>query len=431
MKKVCLLFLCFPWMLFGQGLFEESLSGDSKNENNSPVYELNGFMRGVLYGGKVAEKNGNEIKSGYGEVGLKLSAKMLDFGDGYAEVRFRKGSEFGTPISEMLLREAFVNAYVGKFDLRVGHQIVVWGKADGFNPTNNITPSNMLVRSPDEDDRRDANFLIRTFYNMGKFRLEGVLIPIFAPSVLPINVIPLPDGIKIGEALYPDENFKNGGYALKINFEGQSLDGSISYFDGFNPFPGINASTMGFFPQTYRLNVVGADFSTTIGPFGLRGEFAFLNPHDYEQQVFVPNPNFQYVTGLDREFGDLSIIVQYVGRFVKDFKKLQQPNNKMEQLFFELSKKNRMFSQQLYETSHSISFRPAYKLFYETMIIELLGLYNFTTEELYVRPKMSWFIADALKLSAGADIYTGPNDTLFGAVEESLSAVFLELRASF
>jgi hypothetical protein len=430
-KKICLLLFCFPLLLMGQGLFEESLSGESDNEKAPNAYEMNGFFRGVLYAGKISEASGNELKSGYGEIGLKLSAKMQDFGDGYAEVRFKKGSEFGMPISEMNLREAYVNAYFGNFDFRIGHQIVVWGRADGFNPTNNITPSNMLVRSPDEDDRREANFILRTFYNVGKFRVEGILIPTFAPSVLPIDVIPLPWNVPIGGPVYPDQNFKNGAYALKLHYEGQKLDGSISYFDGFNPFPGVNASITGLFPQAYRTNVLGTDFSTSLGPFGLRGEFAYSSPHDYEQHVFVPNPDFQYVTGLDREFGDFSIVLQYIGRHVKDFKKLDGPKSAFEIFSYELAQKNRMLSQQLFQTTHSISFRPALKLFYETMTVELLGLYNFTTEELLTRPKITYSIADALKLSMGAEIYTGPEETLFGAVEETLSAVFLELRASF
>ena len=431
MKSIILFFLCFPFFLWGQSLFEESLSGGPEGGLQTQAYELNGFMRSVLYGGKIAQGDGNELKSGYGEIGLKFSVKKQYFGDGYAEVRFRRGNEYGNPIAEMQLREAYVNTYLGNVDIRIGQQIVVWGRADGFNPTNNITPSNMLVRSPDEDDRREGNFLIRTFYNMGHFRLEGILVPMYAPSVLPIKVIPLPAGIQINDPVYPDENFKNGSYALKLNYEGTLFDGSLSYFDGFNPFPGINATIFGFFPQAYRLNVLGADFSTTVGPLGLRGEFAFRSPHDYEQHFFVPNPDYQYVVGLDREFGDFSFIFQYVGRYVDDYTDLSEPQNFFEKMSYELAQKNRMISQQLYETTHSVSFRPAYKLLYETLIVELLGLYNFTTEELYARPKISYFIADALKFSVGADIYTGPEETLFGAVEESLSALFLELRASF
>ncbi|MBI3605573.1 MAG: hypothetical protein HY202_06050 [Nitrospirae bacterium] len=36
----------------------------------------------------------------------------------------------------------------------VGKQIVVWGRADGINPTDNLTPHDFTVLLPFEDDQR-------------------------------------------------------------------------------------------------------------------------------------------------------------------------------------------------------------------------------------------------------------------------------------
>ena len=426
--------------LWAQNLFEDAVSSDSEDtETAQPIYELNGYMRGVFYGGKVYEKDEAELKSGYGEAVLKLRVRKQEFGDGYAEIRFRRGNEFGDYVSEFNLREAYINSYVGRFDFRLGHQIVVWGRADGFNPTNNITPQNRLVRSPNEDDYREGNFLVRSFYNIHPFRLEAIWVPTFSPSVLPIRYAPLPHGLSLTDPDYPDANLKNSAFAAKLDLELSSFDGSVSYFNGYNPYPGIDATMLDItkievMEKSYKMHIMGADFSTTWGSFGLRGEFAYRKPvEDYEKHIYIPNPDLQYTIGVDKELGDFNIILQYVGRYVFDFKELSEPVTPVpEQLInYEMALNNRMFAMQRDEISHAISFRPAWKLMYETLNLEMLGLYYFKTEELFIRPKICYDITDALELTLGGDIYTGADDSLYGMTDEILNAFFIELKTSF
>lgn len=433
----CFLFI-FTSLLFSQSLFEQATGKDE-----GKPYELNGYLRGTLFGGKVPEKNVAEIKSGYGEASLKLKLRKQGFGDAFAEVRFRSGHEFQKTVSEINIREAYVNAYFGPFDFRIGHQVVVWGRADGWNPTDNITPKNMLIRSPDEDDRRLANFLIRSTINLHHVRFETIWVPAYSPSYIPTEFIASSSGINLVEPDYPDMKLKNSAFALRLNLELPSIDGSLSYFNGHNPMPGIAADfpriimanmDLNIFPKSYRMHVIGGDFSTVIaGSLGLRGEMAYRRPHqDYEQYVHIPNPDLQYVLGLDKEFGNnFSMIVQYIGRYVFDFKKLEVPTNPLEFPRFKMELKNRLITFQQYELSHSLSCRAALKLLNELMSVEVFGLVNLTSNEALFRPKMTYDIADALTFTLGAELYSGPEDTLFELVDSALSAVFVELKASF
>jgi len=226
-----MLFIAFSLQASGQGLFEDALGGSGEDEaERQASYELNGYLRGTFYGGKVPDKSEAEMKSGYGEASLKLKVSKKSFGDGFAEIRFRKGHEFGREIEDVNVREAYINNYIGRFDFRIGHQVVVWGRADGMNPTDNITPKDFLVRSPDEDDRRVGNFLIRSFYNAQPLRFEAIWIPFYAASVIPTDVVPLPSNITLVDPQYPDANLKNNSFALRLNLEWPSIDGSVSYF---------------------------------------------------------------------------------------------------------------------------------------------------------------------------------------------------------
>ena len=428
----------FTSLLSSQGLFEQATSKDEEKP-----YELNGYLRGTLFVGKVPDNNGTEIKSGYGEASLKLRLQKQGFGDAFAEVRFRSGHEFQKTVSEIILREAYVNAYVGPFDFRIGHQVVVWGRADGWNPTDNITPRNILIRSPDEDDRRLANFLIRSYYNLHPVRLEAIWIPVYSPSYIPTDLVPFPPGIFLGEPDYPDTRLKNSAFALRLNMELSSIDGSISYFNGHNPMPGIMAEVpevlipnvaLNVFHKSNRMHIFGADFSTVVaGSWGLRGEVAYRRPHqEYKKFIHIPNPDLQYVVGLDKELmKNFSLIVQYIGRYVFDFEELEMPINPAEIPIYEIALKNRLINFQQYKLSHSLSCRAAWELMNELLSIEVFGLVNFTSEEILFRPKLTYDIADALTFAFGAELYSGPDDTLFGLVYSTLSAVFMELKASF
>ena len=103
----------------------------------------------------------------------------------------------------------------------------------------------------------------------------------------------------------------------------------------------------------------------------------------------------------------------------------------MDIMNYEIAAKNRMIASQKHELSHSMSLRPAWNLLHETLHLELMGFYNFTTEEGLFRPKLSYDITDALRGTLGGEIYSGPTGTLFGTVDEALSALFIELKVSF
>ena len=436
MKMICgLLILLLTIPLAAQDFFSTL---DEQTTDDRP-YELNGFIRGAYFAGRGIDEDNIEQKSGYGEMGLKMRVRKADWGDGYAEIRFRKGHEFQESISEVDVREAYVNTYFGNFDVRMGHQIVVWGRADGFNPTNNITPQNMLVRSSVEDDRKIGNFLFRANYNLHPLRFEAIWVPQYRSSVLPIQLFPFPDYVELAPEELPDADIANSSFALRLNFQFNIIDGSLSYFQGFMPLPGVAFKSLevqdtGFRAlvanKPYRMNVFGGDFSTTIGSFGLRGEVAFRQPiNDYKNpvNVFIPNPDIQGVFGIDRTYGDFSVILQYIGRYVIDFQPFQDTGFPTDQLILN----NRMISSQLYEINHAVFIRPALTLFHETMDIEALVYYNVDTEEALFRPLLSKDITDALTFKLGADWYVGPENTLFGNIDRALSSAFVEFVAFF
>ena len=407
-----------------QSLFESSLSESSSADEAR--YQLNGYLRGGLFA------DDQTILEKYAEGALKLNITGNKYGDAYAEMRYRASgtSDFS---NDVWLREGYVNLYLGKFDFRIGQQVIVWGRADGFNPTNNITPADYTVYSPDEDDKRQSNFVAKGVYNFQPLTLEVDWIPFYRATELPLENATLPSGVYWGDKQLPDNTWKNSSVGLKLDYQGAKLDGSLSYYNGYHKMPGlgysITTSGVESFTQAYRVQVFGADFSTTAGNYGLRGEFAFTLPDEETDSLFsTPCKQLEYTLGIDREWGNFSLIAQYEGKYIFDFDKNIALTSS---LAYTVNVWNRMLFSQTSEWNNSISLRPSLNLLNQTLKCELLELYNFNTEEWLCLPKVTYNISDALSCCAGAQLYGGSENTLYEFMGEVRNCGFLEVKLDF
>lgn len=442
----------------GGGLFEESLDAPAAAEEAESKVDLGGYVRGDTFIGVLPGTSQPALQAAYGELSLQARARAGARGDAFAEMRLRYGQQLSEHTLFVDLREAYVNAYLGPVDLRLGKQIVVWGRADAFNPTNNLTPIDFRIRSPIEDDRRLGNVGARGFVNVLPFRLEGVWMPLYLPTTYPD--IQLDDMVVFAEPTYPGRRVRDGLWATRLHLEAASFEASASYLYGEALLPGFALAGYEVGPEaeirvsrtSYTHHVVGADFSTAIGDvFGLRGEAAYRRPVRWRDTPHAPNPDLQYVVGIDRQFGAVNVIAQYLGRYTFDWEEAPPPENddpaqlrgQMEPLApvvqdaieaalsQTLASRNQMLFNQLAELQHSASLRVEWLALHETLSLSALGLVNLTTEEWLVFPKMTYQIADGMSAAVGAEIYSGPDGTLFDMIEESLTAGYGELRLSF
>ncbi|HEY6475264.1 MAG TPA: DUF1302 family protein [Polyangia bacterium] len=465
------------------GLFEQSnaaaAAAPPSNATAEPAaapsapFTLSGYVRGDLFAGKVNDQDAAELKSGYGELDLTLRTRKETYGDGFAEARLRYGLQGdGTQGTVVEVREAYVNAYLGPLDLRLGQQIIVWGRADALNPTNNLTPVDFRIRSPLEDDIRLGNAGARAFLRFAPFRLEGVWMPIYLPTELP--AVALPQYVSYGPPAYPllpAMNLKNGTEGARLHLELPAFDMSISYVHGLALLPGLTMTslTLTADPNTgapnplippsilisrtaYEQQVFGLDFSTTLGEFGtLRGEAAYRRPYDWSvfpDDHHVAYPDLQYVLGADHTFGSLSVIAQYMGRYVFDWQKQSGPMNPLDPSVLPmqqmsnatavttsvnllLSKDNQILFSQTAQVQHLGTLRFEWLGLHETLSVSSLCLLNFTTHEWLVTPRIGYKLSDTIVAYLGAQVFHGPTDTLFGIIDAELSSGYVELRYTF
>lgn len=84
------------------------------------------------------------------------------------------------------LREAYLDAFFDKMDLRLGKQQIIWGKADGVFITDIISPKNLNeFLLPDFDEIRMGVNALKADYYLGDHTVEFVWIPVFSPTQSP------------------------------------------------------------------------------------------------------------------------------------------------------------------------------------------------------------------------------------------------------
>ena len=445
----------FPACLHGQGLFEAA-----GTEKEDPPVQLNGFARGVLYAGPYQSASLTELRSGYGQAAFKVNAFSGNRGKLFSEIRFRSGFEYNDPLQELQLREAYADLYLGPLEVRVGQQIIAWGRADGINPTNNLTPQDYFVRSPEPDDMRMGNFLLRGRYTVkSRIRLEGIWVPVYRHSVYRFDLFDMPGFVNFKEAHRPDATFRNGSFAGKMDLLFDRFDGSVSWFSGYDPMPGITAAPLpdnpgddpviDLYARPFRQHTLGLDFSFGLGSFGIRGEAAYRNPDAaYKGKIFVPTRDLRYTLGVDRSIGTFSIMLMYSGQYVFDFEEMQlltgfpeiDPELLKQPAVWEmlgplmdqqLAGFNRVIFDQTKEISHSLAARPAVSLFHETVDLEVFGQYHFSTREWTLLPRLSWDISDHLGLALGGQYFKGPENTRYELIAPVFNSGFIELRYTF
>jgi hypothetical protein len=330
--------------------------------------------------------------------------------------------------TQLKLLEGYLTWHIGKVDVRAGRQIVPWGRADGINPTDNLTPRDFKILLPFEEDQRFGLWALKVDYALtSDYTFTAFATPWFEPAKVP--------GVNAATTeRRPESSFANTEFALKFNKTGGAVDWSLSYFHGYSPLPSAHLLTIGengpILELRYdKIDVVGADFARNYGRYGFRGELAyFFTSDDAGRDPFVKNPYLFLVLGGDRTFFDnLNINLQFVGRWVNNY---TDPDDITDSVMRLVAQQNAIAGGQQDRFSYGLSSRVGKKWFNDTLEAEILVFADFTRLSSYVRPLITYAFTDHLKSTIGADLYYGENQTVFGQLKRNQN-VFVEMRYSF
>ena len=225
----------------------------------------------------------------------------------------------------------------GPFTVDAGKQFIRWGKADIINPTDRFAPRDFI-------NVLDTEVLavtgVRAVAQHGNETLEGVWVPRFTPSRVPlfdqrwtvsggelsIASLPLADA---GSTL-PD----GAQTGVRWGHAGAGFEYSVSFFNGFNHLPNIDATTTSnaepaepagkprsagsagsvlivvrrWYPA---IRTYGADVAVPTPWFTIKGEAAYFTSSTPLTDQYV-----LYVVQLERQTGEWVIVAGYAGEAI-------------------------------------------------------------------------------------------------------------------
>ena len=292
---------------------------------------------------------------------------------------------------ELELYEGYLDYYFSNADLRIGRQIISWGKADGLTVTNLINDQSRVQRpfvNPDDRFLGSDGFKLDYYTDSGT--LEAVL------------TLPPADS---------DLDADQSGFGLRYSVLGMGSDYEISAgsFPQYNPMLEVYNQLTGSSEALYRdQNFIGGSFSNDLGKFVLKGEGAYFFDRDYLQQTqqgpqIVENNELEVLLGIDYYLGDYLIALQ-----AKEGILIDEPNNLVRD-----------------KTKGEYSLLVQRSFMRDNLNLENWLIYREMPElpnmedTLLWRPRLSYDYSDQLTLSTGLDhVIDGPEKSeIFAQIE--------------
>ena len=392
---------------------------DEKNVLQKP--DLNGSVRAGYFSS--SRKLDGESDLGTGSVWLKATQNIGEDISLVAKGWVRNDESYG---SSKKLQEGYLNFSAGNVDYRVGRQIIVWGRADRLNPTDNLTPRDFTLLTVEEDDQRLGSLAAKITYHSQENSLTGIWFPDMDPNIFPVATTP---GIFFTQHI-PHAHRT----ALKFDRSGSNVDWSTSYYDGLdlNADIAIGATTTSGTNLIFNYNpirILGMDAATVIGRYGLRAEAAYTWTANAGASDFLIKKPFLYmVMGGDRTFLDyLNVNIQYYLRYVTNY---SDPQAIADPFLRTVAVQAAALWNQFSRTQHGISVRVSNKWFNETLEGEIAAVASFGLSNYFIRPKLVYAFSDNVKGSLGLDIYRGESNTFFGRLRDN-SLLFAEMKYGF
>jgi hypothetical protein len=328
---------------------------------------------------------------------------------------------------ENILREGYADWDAGRLTVRAGKQLIVWGRADKFNPTDVITPRNYELLSSDDDDQRFGVEGVQAKYHFAdEYSFTAVGLPVFQSSRVSSGLLPAGITRDRSHESYASDNAQ---YGFKLDRSGESLDWSASYYRGFSTLPEVVLSdTMSLALENRRIWMAGLDFAATHGAWGIRGEAASVN---LEKRAAMPElypHSYVYtVLGVERTVSDtLTINLQWLHKRVSDFS-----DPRTAPLPFEaLALGNALIHDQFDRVQDGVSLSLRDKWLLDTLRAEISMIYFIRHRDYLVKPELRYALNDQWSAAILADLYHGPDDSFLGGLRKN-SLAYAELRYQF
>lgn len=321
-------------------------------------------------------------------------------------------------------REAYFSIEYDQWSLRMGRQIIAWGRADRINPTDYFSPRDFTLLVPEDEDQRTGINALQGQYHFTDATSFAVVVAKFKEHRIPTGQLP--------PTLTLEEEPDDAEYAVKMDHTGEQFDWSLSYFHGYDRFlrfipevPSPSPSLRGYYPVAKS---IGLDFATAFSSWTARGEISYtrLN-HAHFNQVAENNREVTRATfGIDRGFFDAANInIQTF--FIDRNYPLASSTLTLPVLFSAgIDRLNSDYD----SFEKGFTLRISNRFMNDRLKLELGAISDVNHSSYLIRPRGYFSVNDSLKITLGWDDFSGKQQSYFGSRNKSDTA-FTELTYVF
>lgn len=312
-------------------------------------------------------------------------------------------------VLEWQSREAYAGLKWNDGLLRVGRQIISSGRADGFNPTDVMTPWNRTRLSLGDNWQRDGRLAAFIKQDWADYSFR-----VMAFHDNRYDTLPKPP--LSGLVINKDTQWRDA-YAMRVDYSGTNLEGGLIAYTGADLQPSfdVTALALGRIQETHtRSQLMGADAAGTIKSVAWRGELACVRTASATtNSMWIRKPQCQAVFGLDRSWDSSNLLLQIAHIQVQDW---QQANTPLYTLFAAMVGQG-----QAQQTL--LSARVATAFYNEALQLELPCSLGLQASDYACKPRIKWTVSDNLVFHMGADVYAGSQLGYLGRLKDNTLAM--------
>jgi len=324
---------------------------------------------------------------------------------------------------ELELGETYIQGSLTKsLDVKIGRQIVVWGKSDSIRVTDVLNP--LDIREPGLTDIEDLRLQVamsRLDYYIGDWSLTGIAIheirfnksPEYGSDFYPGSQPP-PHEDK------PDSCCKNTEYAAAINGIFSGWDISFYWADYYNDTPVMELIPAGPPPQIQlkhaRLKMFGVAFNAAVGNWLLKTEAAYIDGFEFFNTPYKDYSRTDVLAGIEYSgFKDTTMSIEAVNRNINDFDEALEltPDNVQEDEF-------------------QWVFRLTRDFLNDTLTLTLIAsTYGATGQDgAFQRFSAEYDVTDSIEIAGGVVLYQSGDLARFRNIGDN-DRLFCEIKYSF
>lgn len=241
---------------------------------------------------------------------------------GYVEGLVADRNQAEAPVTDLTARpqELYVELVGERADLRVGYSRVVWGRLDELQPTDVVNPLDLarFFFEGRAEARLPVPMARARLFLPKSTTLEALVVSQFRPgrfdqldeSTSTFNVRGPGPGAGRGAGPRTTWDTLQGGARLQTT--SGRVDWSVSAYRGFETFGVVQltADVTGVEEMFPRFTMIGGDFETVRGEWGIRGEVAGLLEDSFQAVAppgLLEGRSMEGGMGVDRRAGDFRV----------------------------------------------------------------------------------------------------------------------------